>query len=65
MAILKHQLLAEPTVGYGLANSVASTVNFNHVSGLRYSSPRPWILAITISLLMWASLASLVWAYVR
>lgn len=63
MAIFKHQFLAEPTVGYGLAHPVASTVNVNHVSGLRYSSPRPWILAVTISLLMWASLASLLWAY--
>jgi hypothetical protein len=29
--------------------------------GLRYSSPWPWMLALAISLAMWASLAWLIW----
>jgi hypothetical protein len=63
MAKLKHQFLHEPTCGYGHAHPLAGNTDLSHVGPLRYSSPRPWILAVTISLGMWASLAWLVWAY--
>jgi hypothetical protein len=31
---------------------------------LRYSSPWPWVLAVTVSLFMWAGVAWLVWFFV-
>ena len=34
---------------------------FRRADGLRYSSPWPWMLALAISLSMWASLVWLVW----
>ena len=34
---------------------------FRRADGLRYSSPWPWMLALAISLTMWASLAWLIW----
>jgi hypothetical protein len=34
---------------------------FRRADGLRYSSPWPWMLALAISLSMWASLGWLIW----
>jgi hypothetical protein len=66
MAELKHQFFAAPKVSHiSQANPAAEDINFGNVRGLRYSSPWPWILAGTISLAIWASLAWLIWAAVR
>jgi hypothetical protein len=32
----------------------------NH-PGLKYSSPKPWILALSVSLAMWAALGWVIW----
>ena len=32
----------------------------NH-PGLKYSSPKPWILALSLSLAMWATLGWIIW----
>lgn len=34
-----------------------------HVRGLMYSSPKPWILALTISITMWGVLAWIISGY--
>ena len=31
-------------------------------SGLRFSSPWPWVRAVMISLLLWAGIAALIWS---
>jgi hypothetical protein len=30
-------------------------------AGLRYSSPKPWIVALSLSLALWAALACVLW----
>jgi hypothetical protein len=32
-------------------------------AGLRYSSPKPWILALGLSLGLWIALACVLWAF--
>jgi hypothetical protein len=36
----------------------------NH-PGLKYSSPRPWLLALSLSLAMWASLGWILWVMLK
>jgi len=37
---------------------------FNH-PGLKYSSPKPWILALSVSLAMWAALGWVIWTLLK
>ena len=50
----------------GSSRSRAHTAYRNNISVgvvpvLRFSSPWPWLGAITISLLLWAGIAALIW----
>ena len=46
------------------ANDQRTDINIENAPGLRYSSPWPWVLALGISLSMWAGLAWLVRLFV-
>jgi hypothetical protein len=65
---LKHQFLdlgstrGAVKLGYGLHQHM--DINIGTVPGLRYSSPWPWVLALGISLSMWAALVWLVRPFV-
>jgi hypothetical protein len=48
-----------------LANDAFGSLDYGNSHGLRYSSPWPWIFAISISLAMWASLGWIIWVFVR
>jgi hypothetical protein len=63
MSEFKHQYLGtEPGVGnVSHASYPIDRPERTSAHGLRYSSPWPWIVAIVISLSMWASVAWLVW----
>ena len=50
---------AKPTVRR--IRQVDHAIQDANADGLRYSSPWPWMLALAISLTMWASLAWLIW----
>ncbi len=53
---------ARPTrIRIGEPNHQVTAADFHNIAGLRYSSPRPWILALAISLSMWALIAWLIW----
>jgi hypothetical protein len=45
----------------GQARDAIGNADSENTGGLRYSSPRPWILAFAISLAMWAFMAWLIW----
>jgi hypothetical protein len=50
-----------------LANAIDEGGHIRHgtevldTAGLRYSSPRPWIVALSLSLALWAALACVLW----
>jgi hypothetical protein len=58
-----HQYVGAEPAGSNLrpATHDVGTADPRDVGGFQYSSPWPWLLAIVISLAMWASLA---WAVV-
>lgn len=45
----------------GKVDHATQNTRFRTTQGLRFSSPWPWLLALSISLAMWASLAWLAW----
>ena len=47
------------------ADHVIAGQAISHVPSLRYSPPWPWILALTISMTLWAFLVWLIWVLVR
>jgi hypothetical protein len=62
----KHEYVAPaPIVGdIDQANHTIRGVGIGDVQGLRYSSPRPWMLGIAISLTMWVFIGWLIWVAV-
>jgi hypothetical protein len=44
------------------ASSVQHGIESLHQADLRYSSPKPWILALGLSLALWAAIAGVLWA---
>ena len=67
MSEFEHQYLGTDS-GVGNvshANCPTDHAECTNVRSLRYSSPWPWIVAIVISLSMWASVAGLIWVVVR
>jgi hypothetical protein len=49
----------------GQAEHAIGSVNHQNISGLRYSSPWPWVVAGAISLAMWASIGWIIWVSTR
>jgi hypothetical protein len=67
MAKIKYQYF-DANSGIGqtdLANHAIGSLDYGNSHGLRYSSPWPWIFAISISLAMWASIGWIIWVFVR
>jgi hypothetical protein len=67
MAEIRHQYFdAQPGLfNVSQAEHTIGSVDYQSVSGLRYSSPWPWIFAGAISLAMWASLGWVIWVATR
>jgi hypothetical protein len=67
MSEFEHQYLGTDS-GVGdvsHASYPADHAEGTNVRGLRYSSPWPWIVAIVISLSIWASVGWLIWVAMR
>jgi hypothetical protein len=66
MAEIRHHFDAQAGLfNASQAEPIIRSVDYQNVSGLRYSSPWPWIFAGIISLAMWASLGWVIWVSTR
>jgi hypothetical protein len=62
MSALKHQYLPTQTMLPGTGSSVQLTeASAAYGPALRYSSPWPWVLALTISSGIWVGIGWLIW----
>jgi hypothetical protein len=63
--VQRQYFAASPTVNVGQADHAIDDPHISSTHGLRYSSPWPWISALTMSLVMWTLLGSLIWVLLR
>jgi len=49
-----------PNISIGQANA-KWIADFENTDGIRYSSPWPWFLALSLSLAVWATIGWLIW----
>ena len=59
----KYEFL-DSELSQGIADNAYGTrdIGVRNGSGLRFSSPWPWVRAVIISLLLWAGIAALIWS---
>ena len=63
MSDKKYEFL-DSELSQGIADNAYGTrdIGVGNGSGLRFSSPWPWVRAVMISLLLWAGIAALIWS---
>jgi hypothetical protein len=63
MSDKKYEFL-ESELSQGITDNAYGTENIGagNGSGLRFSSPSPWVRAALISLVLWAGIVALIWS---